>query len=128
MPVDKKKIALFLLLSAFFALSLSSCKNIAKTARAKSDINLAIAWTNTPHSVSYESTIIAAKETGANVILLVMVESYDLSYKDGSLTSGKDERGMLTSEAAKLVKCNRALSSNAAEVMKDIDCVIFPGG
>ena len=124
----KKNSALFLLLTVIIALSLSSCKNIVKTVRTKSDINLAIAWTNTPHSVSYESTIIAAKETGANVILLDMVESYDLSYKDGSLTSGKDQRGMLTSEAAKLVKCNKALSSNAADVMKGIDCVIIPGG
>ncbi len=123
----KKNFALFFL-TVIIALSLSSCKNIVKTVRTKSDINLAIAWTNTPHSVSYESTIIAAKETGANVILLDMVESYDLSYKDGSLTSGKDQRGMLTSEAAKLVKCNKALNSNVAEVMKDIDCVIFPGG
>ena len=124
----KKNSALFLLLTVIIALSLSSCKNIVKTVRTKSDINLAIAWTNTPHSVSYESTIIAAKETGANVILLDMVESYDLSYKDGSLTSGKDQRGMLTSEAAKLVKCNKALNSNVATVMKGIDCVIIPGG
>ena len=88
-----------------------------------------IAWSNVPDSYSYTSTIRAVKEAGATPIILDIVKSYDLNYDEkGNLIDSKDEHGILTSRAAKLVKCNQWQNSNAAAVMKGIDCVIFPGG
>ena len=92
-------------------------------------VSVGIAWSNVPDSYSYTSTIIAVKEAGATPVILDMVKSYDLNYdKKGNLIDSKDEHGILTSRAAKLVKCNQWQNSNAAAVMKGIDCIIFPGG
>ena len=92
-------------------------------------VTLAIAWTNTPESYSYTSTILAAEETGANVVLLDQVKSYDLSYdSQDQLTGQKDAHGILSSSAAKRVKTNTWLNSNAEEVLQGVDCVIVPGG
>lgn len=92
-------------------------------------VTLAIAWTNTPESYSYTSTIVAAEETGANVVLLDQVKSYDLSYdSQEQLTGQKDAHGILSSSAAKRVKTNTWLNSNAEEVLQGVDCVIVPGG
>jgi putative glutamine amidotransferase len=92
-------------------------------------VSVGIAWSNVPDSYSYTSTIMAVKEAGATPVILDMVKSYDLNYdKKGNLIDSKDEHGILTSRAAKLVKCNQWQNSNAAAVMKGIDCIIFPGG
>ena len=92
-------------------------------------VHMAVAWSNKPDSLTYESTITAAKETGAEVTTLDLVKSRDLKYDgENHLTDAKDNKGMLTSQAAKQVKCNTYLGSNVDEVMKDIDCVVFPGG
>ena len=91
--------------------------------------NLAIAWNNVPDAPSYVGAIVAARETGANVIFLDMVKSADLAYDEaGLLCWGKTESGILSSEAAKLVKKNTWHNSNVEEVMEGIDCVILPGG
>ena len=93
------------------------------------DTHLAIAWSNVQDSESYKSTIVAARETGADVVLLDMVRSADLSYdEEGLLQDAKDEQGILKSDAARLVKSNTWKNSNVEEVMKGIDCLILPGG
>ena len=93
------------------------------------DTHLAIAWSNVPDSESYQSTIVAARETGADVVLLEMVRSADLLYdEEGLLQDAKDEHGILRSDAAGLVKSRTWRNSNVEEVMKDIDCLILPGG
>lgn len=98
-------------------------KNMAK------EINLGIAWSSTPDSYTYVATQLTAEKTGANVVMLDMVKSCDLEYdQEDKLVNAKDEAGVLTSEAARLVKASRWTGSNSEELLKDIDCVIFPGG
>lgn len=90
--------------------------------------NIAVAWNNT-RSYSYESALRAAKELDANIIELGMLRSYYLEYDDeGMLTDSKDDNGMLTSEAAKIIKTYTRKNSDVEKAMKGIDAVIFPGG
>ena len=99
------------------------------TMSSRNKPNIAIYWHNAQTSYSYESTFAAAGELDANIIKLDMVRSYDLEYDaNGNLTNAKDENGMLISQAAKLVKTNTWQNSDAAEVLKNVDAVIFPGG
>lgn len=89
----------------------------------------AIAWSDDPNTYSIQCMNLTAKELGENYKTLDMVCSFDLSYDDaGMLVDAKDEHGILTSDAAQLVKENTWLNSNVDEVMEGIDCVIFPGG
>lgn len=91
--------------------------------------NLAIAYSNNPTSISYKSIILACKETNSNIKILDQIISYDLKYDENKmLIDNKDENGILSLEAARIIKNNGWKNSNVESVMKDIDCVIIPGG
>lgn len=120
----KAILSLFVLI-AVFILALSGS---AAEPNGGGRLNIGVAWSNIQDSRSFKSTLTAARETGANVIILDMVRSYDLRYDGGRLIEGKAPEGTLTSGAAKRVKINSWLNSNAEEVMKGIDGVVFPGG
>ena len=93
------------------------------------DFTMAIAWTDNPEAYSYKCMNITAGETGEYYIRLDMVRSYDLTYDDkGMLVDAVDEHGILTPEAAGVVKENTWMNSNVEELMEDVDCIIFPGG
>ena len=94
-----------------------------------SPVKVAIAWSNQQDSYSFQSTLKAVKAAGGEPVVLDMVRSFDLSYDElDHIIGSKDEHGILTSESAKLVKCNTFQNSNVADVIKDYKCVIFPGG
>ncbi len=87
------------------------------------------AWTDEPEAYSIRCMNMMADETQEDYVTLDMVRSYDLEYdEEGMLIDAKEPQGYLTSEAAKLVKINSWLNSNAEEMMEGIDCIIFPGG
>lgn len=109
---------------------LSDEKDNSPAAQVEQDnvLDIAIAWHDDP-GYSYSSAVATAQKLGGNVVILDMVRSYDLEYdKDGKLVGCKDAAGVLTPDAARLIKNNRWLNSNAEEVMEGIDCIIFPGG
>ena len=107
---------------------------------------IAVAWSNVQDSYSYTSTIKTVEALGAEPVILDMVRSYDLSYKkngefrkvkktlkarydsSGRLKAAEDKHGILTEDAAKLVKVNSWQNSNVEDVMKDVRCIIIPGG
>ena len=90
--------------------------------------NIYIAWSNKQDSYSFISTIKTIEAIGCNPVVLNMVMSTDLSYKDNSLVDSVDEHGILLSELARKVKTNVWNHSNVEEIAKDVDCIIFPGG
>ena len=90
---------------------------------------VAIAWTNRQDAYSIQCLFKAVEAAGAKPVVLDMVRSFDLEYDDsGMIVGNKDEHGILTPEAAKLVKVNTWQNSNVKDVIKDYDCIIFPGG
>lgn len=90
--------------------------------------NIYIAWSNKQDSYSFISTLKTVEAIGCNPVILNMVKSTDLSYKDNVLVDSTDEHGILLSELARKVKTNIWNHSNVVEIAKDVDCIIFPGG
>lgn len=88
-----------------------------------------VAWSNKQDSYSFISTIKTIEAIGCKPVVLDMVRSTDLMYQeDNKLKDAVDEHGILLSSLARETKTNRWKHSNVAEVAKDIDCIIFPGG
>ncbi len=122
----KKKTATLLiaLCVMFLALPLVSS---AKTTRQKKTVY--VAWSNIQTSNSFTSTLCAIKAMGAEPVVLDQALSADLAYDHNNmLVDAKDEHGILTSGAAKRVKINTWSGSNVEKMMKNVDCVVFPGG
>lgn len=118
---SRKVILMVMLLNMVLLLSACEVKQEKTT--------VALAWHNNPDSETYKSTIKSIEEVGGTVKILEMVKSSDLEYDDeGKLISATDENNMLTKEAAELVKQYSWKHSNVEEVMKDIKCLILPGG
>ena len=96
---------------------------------AKSSPVIYLAWSNNQESYSFVSTLRTVEAVGAEPVVLDQALSADLNYdKDGNLIGAEDAHGILTSENAKKVKINTWQNSNVPEIMKDVDCIIFPGG
>jgi putative glutamine amidotransferase len=95
----------------------------------KSSPVIYVAWSNNQESYTFISTLRTIEAAGAEPVVLDQALSADLSYdKTGNLIDAEDEHGILTPENAKKVKMNSWQNSNVSEIMKDVDCVIFPGG
>lgn len=90
---------------------------------------VALAWSNTPNSYTYTSVMTTIESSGAEIRLLAMAKSYDLEYDDQDrLVKSADDLGVLTREAAEVVRKNTWHKSNAEHVMEGVRCVIFSGG
>ena len=123
--MSKKRIGILLFIVSV-AVLISACSG----KDAKAEKNVYIAWSNNQESYSFISTLRTVEAAGANPVVLEQALSYDCHYdKKGELTDAdEDEHGILTPQAAKRVKVNTWQNSNVEEIMKDVDCVIFPGG
>lgn len=99
----------------------SSCSEASKK-------NIYVAWSNKQDSYSFISTLKTIEAVGCKPVILDMVRSSDLSYKDNVLVDSIDEHGILLSNLAKEVKTNVWRHSNVEEIAKDVSCIIFPGG
>ena len=108
----------------------SADNNPSSSASAQeSDVVVGVAWRPNAESLSYKSTCRALEAAGVRYVLLPQVRSADFSYgDDGKLLEGVASTGALSSEAAKLVRCNTWQESDAAEVLKNVNAVVFPGG
>ena len=122
---EKRKIILLL-----FILSIAALMSACAEKDLKSEQNVYIAWSNNQESYSFISTLIAVEAAGAKPVVLEQALSADLSYDEGGELAGahKDEHGILTPESAKMVKENTWQNSNVEEIMKGVDCIVFPGG
>lgn len=122
MKTSRRRILLQALVSIPAICAASSC---APT-QAK---NIYIAWSNKQDSYSFVSTVKTVEAIGCNPVVLDMVKSSDVPYReDGSLLNAVDEQGILLSEYAVKVKENAWKHSNVEDIVKGVDCVIFPGG
>ncbi len=106
---------------------LVSCASGQKSTRTPV---VGVAWSDSPGSYSYRSTVAALEACGAEVVLLDMVKSNDLEYTAGEyLFDYMDlEHWYLSEEGAEIVKKGTWRSSNVQEVLEGVDCVVVPGG
>ena len=90
---------------------------------------IGIAWRTLRHSVSFRFFCEAVEEAGADYIMLDQVFSPHLSYDShGKLTEGVGETGALTEAVGKMLQDPARQDSNAREVLKNVDAVLFTGG
>lgn len=95
----------------------------------KSTQNIYVAWSNAKDSYSFISTIKTIEAVGAKPVVLEQVKSADLKYDENyKIIDATDENGILTKDAAKQIKINTWQNSNVKDVMKGVDCIVFPGG
>ncbi len=121
-----KKLTSFILIPLLVIVFLSGCVTPNNNDNKP---KVAIAWTDRQDAYSIQCLLKAVEAAGAKPVVLDMVRSFDLEYDDsGMIVGNKDEHGILTPEAAKLVKVNTWQNSNVKDVIKDYDCIIFPGG
>ena len=96
---------------------------------ADDQIVIGIAWREGLTGSSYVGTYNAIEAIGAKPVLLGQVRSTDLSYTDGKIDSiHLDENEILLIDDANNIKLYTHSHSNAADVMQDIDAVVFTGG
>lgn len=122
MSMNTKRVPVFIA-ATIVALAGSGC------ATTPTKRNVYVAWSNKQNSYSFVSTLKTIEAIGCNPIVLDMVRSFDLSYRDdGMLVESVDGHGILLPELARKVKTNVWKGSNVSEIARDVDCVIFPGG
>ena len=94
------------------------------------NIYVGIAWIpDAASSMPYQDTCRAVREAGGIPVLLGEVYSGTLRYEGGHLSSECQTKGRyLTADAAETVKAESADSTNALEVLRNVDAVIFAGG
>lgn len=137
----KRLVCLLFVCAICSAFALTSCSSSASSSSAGSssaaasasaqpaDVVVGVAWRPNAESLSYKSTCRALEAAGIQYVLLPQVHSADLSYgDDNKLLEGVTDNGSLAPEAAKLVRCNTWQESDAAEVLKGVNAVVFPGG
>ena len=96
---------------------------------ADDQIVIGIAWREGLTGSSYVGTYNAIEAIGAKPVLLGQVRSTDLSYTDGKIDATHlDENEILLLDDANNIKLYTHSHSNAADVMQDIDAVVFTGG
>lgn len=96
---------------------------------ADDQIIIGIAWREGLTGSSYVGTYNAIEAIGAKPVLLGQVRSTDLSYTDGKIDATHlDENEILLLDDANNIKLYTHSHSNAADVMQDIDAVVFTGG
>ena len=96
---------------------------------ADDQIVIGIAWREGLTGSSYVGTYNAIEAIGAKPVLLGQVRSTDLSYTEGKIDSTHlDENEILLLDDANNIKLYTHSHSNAADVMQDIDAVVFTGG
>ena len=123
--MKKKIVPLLLLVFIVSSIAFFACGE----KKLKKPQKIYVAWSNDQNSYSYISTLKTIEAMGAEAIVLDQVLSVDLSYdQNKKLINATDDKGILTKEVAKLVKVNTWQNSNVNEVMKDVSCIVFPGG
>ena len=90
---------------------------------------IGISWRADTDSEFFVNVVEAVRAAGGVPVLLPQVMHEDLEYdRDNVLLNASDEQGALTAEIAELLKNDGYIKSNAADIVGDVDAVIFTGG
>ena len=126
---NKRSHALFsiILSVVIIATILTGCGTADKNESEKPLIG--ISWRADTDSEFFVNVVEAVRAAGGVPVLLPQVMHEDLEYdRDNVLRNASDEQGALTAEIAELLKNDGYIKSNAADIVGDVDAVIFTGG
>jgi len=109
----------------------SSSRDDNPSDSGKKEVRIAIAWRADTDNEFCTNIVEAFREAGVTVTVLPQVKARYLDY-DGSAVSmtciDADGIGYLSNASGTLVRSLGYAESNAAEVLKDVDGVVFTGG
>ena len=99
--------------------------------RNNDELKIAIAWRADTESAFCTNVINSFAEAGIQVVILDQVKASYIQYDDDNVSAEcTDDEGIgyLSGEYGAMVRTLTYQESNIAEVMKDIDAVVFTGG
>ena len=105
--------------------------SVSCSERGNDELKIAIAWRADTESEFCRNIVSCFAEAGVQVIILDQVKASYIQY-DGDIVSAtcidSEGIGYLSVESGKMVRAKTYQDSNIAEVMKDVDAVVFSGG
>ena len=126
----KKKfcsISSIILSVVILSIILTGCASADKNKTEKPLIG--ISWRADTDSEFFVNIVEAIRAAGGIPVLLPQVMHQNLEYdRDNVLLNAADEQGALIAEVAELLKNDGYKNSNVAEIVADVDAVVFTGG
>ena len=128
--MKNKKLLIQWLIAAIIVIFCGVC---AKTCRDdnRKELKIAIAWRADTDNEFCTNVVEAFRQAGVNVTVLPQVKASYIDYEGSSVSANQldaDGIGYLNNDAGLLVRANSYNGSNVAEVLRDVDGVIFSGG
>lgn len=108
-----------------------SCSRIKNNPGSKKEVRIGIAWRADTDNEFCTNIVEAFREAGVTVTILPQVKAEYLDYSGNNVTSAHIDAegiGYLNSVSGALVRSRGYDGSNVAEVLSDVDGVIFTGG
>ena len=114
------------------ACAITYCSNDDNSSDSgKKEVRIAIAWRADTDNEFYTNVVEAFREAGVNVTVLPQVKANYIDYNGTAVaTSDLDAEGIgyLNNACGTLVRSQGYYESNAADVLKNVDGVLFTGG
>jgi len=109
------------------------CDACSKTSRDdnQKELKIAIAWRADTENEFCTNVVEAFRLAGVNVTVLPQVKASYIDYEGSSVSANQldaDGIGYLSNDAGLLVRAKAYDGSNVAEVLRDVDGVVFTGG
>ena len=125
-----RKLRIWLIVAIIFIIGVVTYVNTCKEDNHK-ELKIAIAWREDTDNEFCTNVVEAFRQAGVNVTVLPQVKASYIDYEGSSVSVNQldaDGIGYLSNDAGVLVRANSYNGSNVAEVLRDVDGVIFSGG
>ena len=117
-------------IAVIFVILCGACSKTSRDDNHK-ELKIAIAWREDTDNEFCTNVVEAFRQAGVNVTVLPQVKASYIDYEGSSVSVNQldaDGIGYLSNDAGLLVRANSYNGSNVAEVLRDVDGVIFSGG
>lgn len=117
-------------IAVIFVILCGACSKTSRDDNHK-ELKIAIAWREDTDNEFCTNVVEAFRQAGVNVTVLPQVKASYIDYEGSSVSVNQldaDGIGYLSNDAGGLVRANSYNGSNVAEVLRDVDGVVFTGG
>jgi len=117
-------------IAVIFVILCGACSKTSRDDNQK-ELKIAIAWRADTENEFCTNVVEAFRLAGVNVTVLPQVKASYIDYEGSSVSANQldaDGIGYLSNDAGLLVRAKGYDGSNVAEVLRDVDGVVFTGG
>lgn len=117
-------------IAVIFVILCGACSKTSRDDNQK-ELKIAIAWRADTDNEFCTNVVEAFRLAGVNVTVLPQVKASYIDYEGSSVSANQldaDGIGYLSNDAGLLVRAKAYDGSNVAEVLRDVDGVVFTGG